>query len=416
MKLPMSWLKEFVDLGGITAKELAEGLNSSKFTVEKIETIGPELSGPIVVGRILEINPHPNADRIRLTKTKVDEQAEPLEIVCGAHNIEVGHVVPVALPGAKVVNRHDGTELVIKLSKIRGVQSNGMLCSPNELGITESGDDGILILRDGDQLTLGTDLKDRVAPLRDQSLTIVSKANREDVYLNEIAQEVATCLGKAPTIQSWKTGFPEVEDGSYSIKIDDFEDCESYTVRSISNLKVSPTPILIKRRIEALGMKSVNNIVDIINTVMFEYGQPLQAYDAGLLDGKELRVRRGLSEESFRTVDGSEYTLSPGILVVSDGKAAISICGIAASINAAISDGTTKIVLEAAKFNPTRLDTNRELLRLDKQVNDPPLSTCDFNRLKIASNRAAYQILKHCAGAGAGQAGAFCAAEQQLAQ
>jgi phenylalanyl-tRNA synthetase beta chain len=417
MKLPMSWLAEFVDLAGITAKEVADGLASSKFVVEKIEDIGPEVTGPVVVGRILEIYPHPNADRIRLTKTKVDEQAEPLEIVCGAHNIEVGQVIPVALPGAKVVNRHDGTELAIKLSKIRGVQSNGMLCSPAELGITDGGGDGILILNDGDQLTLGADLKDRLARLRDVALTVVSSPNREaPVYVSDVAQEVATSLGRAPTLQSWKTGFPSVGDESYSIKIDDFNDCELYTVRPISNLKVSPAPLLIKRRIEALAMKSTNNIVDIINSVMFEYGQPLQAYDAALIEGKELKVRRGLAFESLRTVDGSEYPLGPGILVVSDGRGAISIAGIAGSINAAISDGTTTILLEAAKFSASNVDSTRELLRLDKQANDPPVSTADLTRLKLASNRAAFQILKHCAGAGAGQAGAFCAAERQLAQ
>src|ERR1700738_3178032 len=135
MKLSFDWLSDYVDLTGITAPELAEKLTMGAFEVEEVRKVGPDIEGTVVMGEIVEINPHPNADKIRLTKTRVALGGEPLEIVCGAANIEVGQWVPVALPGARVINRKDGTALEIKTSAIRGVQSNGMLCSPPELGL-----------------------------------------------------------------------------------------------------------------------------------------------------------------------------------------------------------------------------------------------------------------------------------------
>src|SRR5215831_17123252 len=136
MRLSFDWLCDYVDLEGVSAQEVADKLTMGAFEVEEVKKVGPDIEGPVVVGEILEINPHPNADKIRLTKVRIEDGAEPLEIVCGAQNIEVGQRIPVALPGARVINRHDGSPLVIKAAPIRGVKSNGMLCSPPELGLT----------------------------------------------------------------------------------------------------------------------------------------------------------------------------------------------------------------------------------------------------------------------------------------
>jgi phenylalanyl-tRNA synthetase beta chain len=417
MKLPLSWLGEFVDLSGITGQEVAECLAASTFAVEKIEKVGPELTGPIVVGRILEIYPHPNADRIRLTKTKVDENAEPLEIVCGAHNIEVGQIVPVALPGAKVVNRHDGTELVIKLSKIRGVQSNGMLCSPSELGITDGGGDGILILPDDGQLKLGSDVKELLAPHRDETLDIICRSSRENpVLVSDVAGEISALLKRTLKAHSWESDFQASEGGSYQIKIDNFADCPLYIIRSLSNLKVSASPLLIKRRIEALGLQPVNNIVDIVHSVIFEYGQLLRPYDAALIDGQKIQVRRAVDEEAFKTIDGTEYSLNPETLLVSDGRGSISIAGVMGSITAATSEKTTNVALEAAYFEADRMQRGKERLGLSSTTSRQFASEPDLSKLKVASNRVAYLMLKHCSAGGAGQASAFSIAERQLVQ
>ena len=203
MKLSFDWLSEFVDLSGLTAYQVAEKLTMGAFEVEEVTIIGPDLEGPIVVGEILEIHQHPNADKIRLTKTRIKEGEEPLDIVCGAGNIEVGQLIPVALPGAKVVNRHDGSALLIKASAIRGVKSNGMLCSPPELGIAKNlqdpgQDEGIWILnKNGNKPVLGSDVLPLLPTKADYILHVEPRSNRGDALsVRGLAREVAALFGR----------------------------------------------------------------------------------------------------------------------------------------------------------------------------------------------------------------------------
>jgi phenylalanyl-tRNA synthetase beta chain len=408
MKLPLSWLAEFVDLSGLTAQEVAERLSESKFLVEKTESIGPELTGPIVVGKIMEINPHPNADRIRLTKTKVDENAEPLEIVCGAHNIEVGHVVPVALPGAKVVNRHDGTELVIKVSKIRGVESNGMLCSPSELGITDGGDDGILILPDGEQLKLGLDVKEFLAPRKDVALHVLSKSDREaPVFVCDLANELASILKQPSRSGDWQSEFHSSDKTAYEIEIEKEAGCEFYGIRSVNGLKAGHSPLLIKRRIEAAGLKTVNNIVDIINCIHFEYGHSPSVYDADQVDGEKIKVRRAHVDETFKTSSGQDCALNPEITVICDSEGVIAVAGIAGGIDTAVSDKTTNVALEVGKFDKDKLQHARQALNIPAPAWTRFEAKADPATLRLALNRATYLLLKHCAVKGQGSARAI---------
>ena len=177
MKLSFDWLGDFVDLSGLSAQEVADKLTMGAFEVEEVRVVGADIVGPLVVGQILEINPHPNADKIRVTKILLSEGEEPSEIVCGAWNIEVGHKIPVALPGAKVINRKDGSALHIKAGQIRGVTSNGMLCSPSELGVSADGE-GILIL-DADT-KVGLDAKELLGLDTDYVLIVEPRSNRGD--------------------------------------------------------------------------------------------------------------------------------------------------------------------------------------------------------------------------------------------
>ncbi len=194
MKLSFDWLSDYVDLSGLSPEEVAEKITMGAFEVEEVRKIGPSIEGDVVVGEIVEIHPHPNADKIRLTRVKLDASSEPREIVCGAWNIEVGQKVPVALPGAKVVNRHDGSSLYIKESKIRGVTSNGMLCSPPELGLT-GGDEGILILESA--TALGVDVKELLYLKGDWVLYVEPRSNRGDALsVIGLAREVAALFGR----------------------------------------------------------------------------------------------------------------------------------------------------------------------------------------------------------------------------
>jgi phenylalanyl-tRNA synthetase beta chain len=412
MKLSFDWLSEYVDLSGLTAYEVAEKLTMGAFEVEEVAVVGPDLEGPIVVGEILEIHQHPNADKIRLTKTRVAPGAEPLEIVCGAANIVVGQRIPVALAGAKVINRHDGTALIIKKSAIRGVTSNGMLCSAPELGITNgAGADGILILGEGGRgPELGTDIR-QVLPVKpDYILHVEPRSNRGDALsVLGLAREVAALFGRSLRRPDWSIEATSTS-ASTSMDADPFQaawventsDCPFLTLRVINNIKVGPSHPDIVARLEAMGMRSVNNVVDITNYVMHELGQPLHAYDASLLKHGQLGARRALAGEKITTLDGKERVLSEEVLVIADQKQdgtesqLVGIAGIMGGKDSEISESSTALVLEAACFTSAVVRRGSRLLGLSSDASLRFERGVDVASVLNASNRAAYLIHKYC--------------------
>ncbi len=407
MKLSYEWLNEFVDLSGIGVQEFADRLSLGAFEVEEVRSFGPDIEGPVVTGEIMEIMPHPNADKIRLTRTRVAEGEEPQEIVCGATNIEVGQRIPVALPGARVINRHDGTPLAIKQSKIRGVVSNGMLCSAPELGVTGSSE-GILVL--GADIGLGLDIKELLHLKKDWILHVSPRSNRGDALCVLGLAREASALFKRPLKQQALAGELEqalrnfaaeqsdVEKTHVAVSIENNTDCPFFSARVIHNVQIGPSPALIARRLEALGLRPVNNVVDITNYVLQELGQPLHAYDLALLKGAVLNVRRARGGESLMTIDGKERSLPEEALVIADAGGVVGVAGVMGGKYSEISDSTTTLALEAASFNSARVRRSSRLLGLSSDSSLRFERGVDIASVQVASNRAAYLIAKHCGG------------------
>lgn len=410
MKLSFDWLSEFVDLSGLTAHQVAEKLTMGAFEVEEVTIIGPDLEGPIVVGEILEIHQHPNADKIRLTKTRIKEGEEPLDIVCGAGNIEVGQLIPVALPGAKVVNRHDGSALLIKASAIRGVKSNGMLCSPPELGIAKNlqdpgQDEGIWILnKNGNKPVLGSDVLPLLPTKADYILHVEPRSNRGDALsVMGLAREVAALFGRPLKKPDWsledlnKTLGEKKPSSKFSQAIVESEsDCPYITLRVIEGIKIAPSHPAIATRIEAIGMRTVNNVVDITNYVMHELGQPLHAYDAKLLKSDSLTVRRAADTETVTTIDGKDRKLNSEMLAIAGGDTIVGVAGVMGSKDSEISDQSTSLVLEAACFAPAVVRRGSRLLGLSSDASLRFERGIDPASVRHAAERAAYLIAKYC--------------------
>lgn len=433
MKLSFDWLSDYVDLSGISAQEVADKLTMGAFEVEEVRKVGADIEGPVVLGQIMEIMPHPNADKIRLTRTRVAPDQAPLEIVCGAGNIEVGQYIPVALPGAKVINRKDGTALAIKAAPIRGVQSNGMLCSPPELGMVEPGTEtpeasGILIL-DKSYGDVGADIKQIFHLYPDYILIVGPRSNRGDALsVIGLAREVAALTKRGLKKPDWSLASPEDAGLDFTVSIENLDDCPFFTIRQIEGVKVGPSPREIARRLEAVGIRSINNVVDITNYVMHEYGQPLHAYDMAKLSSPALAVRRAGKEERIVTIDGKERTLSDEILVianpgsasgsvgvspashpgsvgVSPASKAVGVAGVMGGADSEITDGTTSIALEAASFTPSRVRRGGRLLGLSSESSLRFERGVDVGTTTAASDRATFLLAKHCTDLGKAKIG-----------
>jgi phenylalanyl-tRNA synthetase beta chain len=425
MKLSFDWLGDFVDLTGISPEQLAEKLTMGAFEVEEITVFGADLVGPVVVGEIMEIRQHPNADKIRVTKTRVKEGEEPLEIVCGAQNIEVGQIVPVALPGAKVINRKDGSALAIKASAIRGVHSNGMLCSPPEIGLDmgEGTSEGILILNGPNSPlrevpALGEDIPTLLGLKPDYILHVEPRSNRGDALsVQGLAREVAALFNRPLKNPAWSldelggaggAGFKVwLETGKQTSNQDD---CPFFTLQTIPNVKIAPAPAFITKRLEAIGLRPVNNVVDITNYVMHELGQPLHAYDKDRIKHGAIGVRRAAEDgsEKITTIDGRERSLTGEMLVIVDagslesrGEEAtiIGVAGVMGGLDSEVSDNTTSLLLEAACFGQAVVRRASRLLGLSSDASLRFERGVDVASVLNAGKRAAYLISKYCTSA-----------------
>jgi phenylalanyl-tRNA synthetase beta chain len=354
MKVPLSWLKDYVDVT-LPPSELAQKLTLAGFEVAGISTTGGDWDN-IVVGQITAINPHPNADRLRLTT--VDLGMEQETVVCGAPNLNLGDKIVFARVGAHLMNPHTGQPEELKPAKIRGVLSSGMICSEKELGISES-HEGILVL--APIAVVGRPLAEFMG---DTVFDIDITANRPDcLSVIGIAHEVAALTGKKihiPEINYQETGVPI--DGQISIEIAEPDLCPRYCASLITGVKIAESPAWLQERLKACGARPINNIVDITNYIMLEYGQPLHSFDYDRLKNKKIIVRRAKESEKFYTLDTNERQLSSDMLVIADDERTVAIAGVMGGLNSEVSESTTNILLEAASFKATSIHyTSRHL-------------------------------------------------------
>ena len=354
MLVPLSWLKEYVDID-VTPDVLEEKLFSCGFEVEEKWEVGKDISG-VVAGEVVECEPIPET-HLHVCKVNVGE-AEPLQICCGADNVYVGGIYPVALVGAQVyatAKDHVTIEGVMKIGKgkLRGFESFGMLCSGTELGISEdmypgAGYNGLLVLPK--DTAVGTDIK-KITGLDDWIFDVSITANRPDCQsIFGIAREVAAVLNKPlrqPATDYTESGI--IKEG-FNVTVEAQDLCPRYISHYVSDIKIEESPAWMKRRLALVGCNSISNIVDITNYVLKELGQPMHAFDCDFLEGNAINVRRAAEGEKIVTLDEKEFTLNPNNLVICDGNRPVCLAGIMGGLNSEIRDTTKGVIFESAKF------------------------------------------------------------------
>lgn len=346
MKLSREWLGEYTTIGA-PDKEYCDAMTLSGSKVEGWEVTGSEISR-VVVGRVISMERHTNSDHMWVCKIDVGGERE-LQIVTGAQNVNIGDLVPVALDGSTLPG---GKE--IRTGKLRGELSEGMLCSLGELGLEQRDfpyaiEDGIFILEE--DCFPGDDIRE-VCGLNDSVVEFEITNNRPDcLSVRGLARESA-CTFHTPLTFAEPTvtaGHGDIHE-KLSVEIKDAELCPRYTARMVKNIKIAPSPKWMRRRLRASGVRPINNIVDITNYVMLEYGQPMHAFDYACLHDGKIIVRRAEEGESLRTLDGNDHALTPGMLVIADPEGPVALAGVMGGANSEITDETTTIVFESANF------------------------------------------------------------------
>jgi len=382
MKISLNWLKEFVELPADTAA-LCELLTLAGVEVEGIETHDVAID-KVVVGQILESVQHPNADRLSVCKVE-DGSGEVRQIVCGAKNYKVGDKVPVAQPGAVLPG-----DFKIKVGKLRGVESQGMLCSGKELGIPDDAD-GLLILPENSRI--GAPLSELYPS--DTILDLEITPNRADLLsYTGIAREVAALTKKEFKVQS--STF-KVEEAQGGVAIEAATECPFYSARKISGVKVGASPQWLKAKLEASGIRSINNIVDITNFVLLETGQPLHAFDADKVRG-EIRARLANEGEEFLALDGRTYKLTQQNLMIADEVCAVAIAGVMGGEETGVTESTVNVILESAYFQPSSIRRTARTLGLISDASYQFERGVDPEGVLPASQRATALILEIAGG------------------
>jgi len=358
MKAPINWLKQYVDID-MPAAELAHRLTMAGAEVDAIEAVGGWEG--IVVGEVIAVEPHPNADKLKLVT--VDIATAEITVVCGAPNVAVGQKVPFASVGAELIDPHSGQRSKLKKAKIRGVVSEGMVCSECELGISDN-HEGIMVLPT--DTPCGTPLDRLMADVVfDFSIT----PNRPDLLsIIGIAREVAALTGKTlelPDLSYEESAEPAA--GRASVEIIDPDLCPRYCASIITGVKMGPSPSWMQQRLAACGMRPINNVVDITNYVMLEFGQPLHAFDYDNIADRKIIVRRA-RKETMRTLDGASRALSDDMLVIADGMGPVAVAGVMGGAESEVTDATTSILLESANFNPASIRRTSAAFKLRSEA------------------------------------------------
>ena len=355
-----NWLKEFVSLGSV--EQFAKQFSLKSQTVDRIEKIEPQFSG-VVTAKIIKIEPHPNADRLKLA-TVTDGKHEQA-VVCGAPNIAEGQVVPLAKEGAIVLNSQElGQTFTVKKATIRNVESNGMLCSPRELGLGQN-HDGIMILPN--DTPLGKKLE-AVMPLRDIILDIEITSNRPDAMsIRGLAREAGAVLGVKTNLKTAKPTIPKKSSKPLTVVVKDFSLCPRYQAVVIDHVTVKPSPLWLQARLISAGMKPINNLVDITNYLLLEYGQPLHVFDYDSIKGQKIVVRKAKNGEKITALDDLEYKLGSDNLVIADTVGPVAIAGVMGGKESATYATTHTIIFEVANFNSVSVRKTARQLNLHSE-------------------------------------------------
>ena len=354
MNLSRNWLSDFVNVDEIDNKTYCDRLTITGSKVEGFEVLGEDIEN-VVVAKVTKMEKHPDSDHLWVCRLDAGEQhGHDVQIVTGAQNVFVGALVPAALPVAKLP---DG--VVIKAGKLRGVESNGMLCSMGELKLTThecpgKEENGILILDEEYENRIGDDIRD-VLMLNDTTVEFEITSNRPDcLSVIGLARETAVSFGKelnvkAPAVKG--VGDGDKIENYLTVGISAPDLCYRYAARVVKNVKIAPSPLWMRMRLRASGVRPINNIVDITNYVMLEYGQPMHAFDYKQIEGSRIDVRRAADGEAFKSLDDQDHTLDSSMLVIADSKKACALAGVMGGANSEITDTTATVVFESACFN-----------------------------------------------------------------
>jgi len=390
MKFPLSWLRDWIDLPEQLG-EISELLIKVGVGLEALENPGASMAN-VVVARVLKRDPHPNADKLSLCS--VSDGSQTLQIVCGAKNFKEGDLVPLAREGAILPG-----DFHIKRSKIRGIESFGMLCSSEELGLGKA-EDGLLILNPS--LKEGSPLAEALG-LNDPIFDVETTANRPDhLSIRGLAREIAAVTGaqlKQPKIQVKEAGL--AVDGTMKLKIQNEELCPLYMGRILRGLKIAPSPDWMKQRLHAAGIRAINNVVDVTNYILVEYGQPLHAFDLQKLEGGQIEVRLASPGEHLKTLDGQERVLEPSDLLIADPKKALALAGVMGGASTEVTDATSDILLEAAVFRPIQVRRTSRRLGLRSESSLRFERGVDMASSEEAMNRATSLMIELAGGAAA---------------
>ena len=352
MKISLEWLNEYVDLSDLTPEQIAHELTMSGLEVEEIEKTGPKFSN-IKTAQIKLIEQHPNADKLHLVT--VDTGSETKTVVCGAQNIEEGQIIPYASVGSKVLDRKTGEQFELTPAKIRGIESQGMLCSQDELGLENmQEEDGILILnRLYKDIKLGEPLEKLLQIKEDIVFDVAPTANRGDeMSIIGVARELSAIFNKKLNFSPLQSTQNTSTD-KFKVEIIDKEGCKYYSVGLVNDVKIKSSPEWMQRRLTACGIRAINNVVDITNYVLLEYGCPLHAFDRDKLNGY-LCVRRAHENETIVTLDEIERKTTNDTVLIATKEKAVCVGGVFGGANSEVDNNTKNIALEAAYFTPAQ--------------------------------------------------------------
>lgn len=388
MKVSYNWLKEFIDLP-LSATETADKLTLIGLEEEETFEHGSSLDG-VIVGEVIEVSQHPNADRLKVCQVNLGN--ETVQIVCGAKNVAAGQKVPVATVGSTLpIKLDDGSFLTLRKAKLRGEVSNGMICAEDELGLGAN-HDGIMVL--DESFKVGTPINQVFDLNTDTIIDIAITPNRPDATCHlGVARDLSAALGlalKKPDI----TRSPKIVTTSkdISISIESPEKCNRYVGKMIKNVEIKESPSWLRNRLMALGLRPVNNVVDVTNYVMHELGQPLHAFDYDEINGKEIIIKDFKEEIEFETLDHIKRKCSPGTLFICDGDGPVAIAGVMGGLHSEVSDSTKNILLESAYFDPGTIRRTAKAQTLQTDASYRFERGIDPNLQALAAERAAMLI------------------------
>ncbi len=399
MDLSMKWLSDYIDLSDIDIKQFCHGMTMSGSKVEGYEKEGAEITG-VVVGKILSVVPHENSDHLVVCSVDVGEE-NPIQIVTGASNVNAGDLVPAALNGSTLPNN-----IKIKKGKLRGVESNGMLCSLGELGLTTHDfpyavEDGIFIIQE--DCEPGQDIHDAIG-FNDTSVEFEITSNRPDcLSVTGLAREASATFNREINVPVPEfKGIDENIDDALKVNVQNTNLCRRYCAGIVKNVKIEPSPRWMRERLRACGVRPINNFVDITNYVMLEYGQPMHAFDLRFVKDSSINIRNAVSGEKIVTLDGVERELSEEMLVIADSEKPVAVAGVMGGEYSGIMNDTTEVVFESAYFEPVSVrKTSKKLgLRTDASARyekgtDPLISmTCLKRAFQLVEELGAGEVVR----------------------